>query len=260
MDTGLKGKVVVVTGGANGIGRGIVECFVEEGSNVVIADWNEADADAAVRRLRDQGSQVAFAKMDVRQPSDIRGMVSWVMQTYGRIDVLVNDIGTHLYKPAIDMTVADFDKVVETDLRGHFLVSQQVFPHMIHHGGGAIVNIASVHALATRPKFSVYAAAKGGVVALTRGLALEGAPHHVRVNVVLPGMSMSKEFQLRLNSLTPEQREAALKRAAYNTPIGHVGEPKEIGYAAVFLASNKASFITGAALTVDGGETVHLDW
>lgn len=260
MDTGLQGKVVIVTGGANGIGKGIVECFVEEGSTVIIADWNEADAEETAERFRAQEASVESVRMDVRQRSDIQSMVSYVIQKFGRIDVLVNDIGTHLYKPVLEITIEDFDKIIETDLRGHFLVSQTVLPHMIRQGGGAIVNIASVHAMATRPRFSVYAAAKGGIVSLTRGLALEGAPHHVRVNAVLPGMSMSKDFQVRLNSLTAEQRHATLEQAAYNTPIGHVGDPKEIGYAVVFLASEKASFITGTAVTVDGGETVHLDW
>lgn len=260
METGLRHKVVLVTGGANGIGRGIVECFVEEESIVVIADWNDADAAMTASAYQANGAAVSSMQMDVRDPLAVKRTVADVIRLHGRIDVLVNDIGTHLYKRALDITVDEFDKVIETDLRGHFLMSQQVIPQMMQQGGGAIVNISSVHALATRPRFAVYAAAKGGVVAMTRGLALEVAKENIRVNAVLPGMSMSKAFQAKLAQLGPEEQEKMLLQSAYNTPIGHVGHPKEIGYAVVFLASDRASFITGAAIPVDGGETIHLDW
>lgn len=260
MDLGLTNKVVLVTGGANGIGKGIVSDFLEEGSRVVIADWNEEDG----RRTRDEfhanGHDVTFLQMDVRNLDHIKQVVNTVIETHGQIDVLVNDIGTHMYKSSLEFSVDDFDKLIQTDLRGHFLMTQQVVPHMKKQGKGAIVNIASVHALATRPNFTVYAAAKGGIVSMTRGLALEFATDGIRVNTVLPGMSISKNFQTRLDAMTQEERQETLKNAAYNTPLGVVGFPKMIGYPVVFLASEKASFMTGAIIPVDGGETIHLDW
>ncbi|GGH78674.1 NAD(P)-dependent dehydrogenase (short-subunit alcohol dehydrogenase family) [Pullulanibacillus pueri] len=260
MDLGLKEKIVLVTGGANGIGRGIVSDFLEEGSRVVIADWNEEDGIQTQVAFREKGYEVMFLQMNVRHLDEIKQAVETVIEHYGRIDVLVNDIGTHMYKSSLDFTVEEFDQLIQTDLRGHFLMTQQVVPHMKAQGGGAIVNIASVHALATRPHFSVYAAAKGGIVSMTRGLALEFAPAGIRVNTVLPGMSISKDFQKRLEVLSDKEREAALEKAAYNTPLGVVGEPKFIGYPVVFLASEKAAFMTGAIVPVDGGETIHLDW
>jgi len=260
MDLGLKDKVVIVTGGANGIGKGIVSGFLEEGSRVVIVDWNEEDGVKTQHEFASMGHDVSFIRMNVRSVEDVELVVSQVVAQYGTIDVLVNDIGTHLYKPSLEITIDDFNKLIETDLRGHFFMTQKVVPVMKEQGGGAIVNIASVHAWATRPNFSVYAAAKGGIVSMTRGLALEFAPDHIRINTVLPGMSISKAYQQRLDELNEEEREKELTRAAYNTPLGVVGFPKQIGYPVVFLASEKASFMTGAIVAVDGGETIHLDW
>lgn len=256
----FKDRAVLVTGGANGIGRGIVQCFAEQGARIVIADWSEEDGQAACDELARDGVEALYVKMDVRREEEIEQVVTKSVERFGRIDVLVNDIGTHYYRTIEETTAEQFDRVLQTDLRGHFLMSQKVIPVMEEQGKGSIVNISSIHAVSTRVRCAAYAAAKGGINAMTRAMALECAPKKIRINTVMPGMSISKAFQQRLDALTPEERDRRLKEAAYNTPIGHVGDPMEIGYAVCFLASDKASFITGAALAVDGGESIHLDW
>lgn len=256
----LVDKVAIITGGAAGIGRGIVQCFVESGARVAIADWNDQDGESARDELVAKGYDVAYFKMDVKSESNINQVVEATLERFGRIDVLVNDIGTHLYKPVLEVSGDEFDKLIHTDLRGHFFMSKAVVPHMIDRRYGSIVHISSIHALATRPSFTLYAAAKGGIVAMTRGMALEWAPYGIRVNTVLPGMSRSKQFNHWLSELPPDDRVNRLKQSANNTPLGRIGEPKEIGHAVAFLASDLASFITGAILPVDGGESVHLRW
>jgi|HigsolmetaGSP12D_1036236.scaffolds.fasta_scaffold02795_2 NAD(P)-dependent dehydrogenase (short-subunit alcohol dehydrogenase family) len=253
-------QVVIVTGGAAGIGRGIARCFAEEGARVVIADWNEADGEATREELGRGGSEAVFVKTDVSDPAQIERVAAAAMDRWGRIDVLVNNVGTHDYRPFMEMTAQDWDRLIASDLRGHFLMSRAVVPSMIARKSGSIVHIASVHALQTMPRFTVYAAAKGGIVSMTRGMALELAEHGIRVNAVLPGLTRNKNVDRSLQGLTDEERAERMKRAAVNVPLGRMADPKEIGNAVVFLAGAKASFITGACLTVDGGESAHLRW
>lgn len=259
MDMGLQDKIVIVTGGANGIGWGIAQSFAEEGAKILIADWNEEDGNRAVQELASQNAEALYVKMDVRSEDDVDHAIHTALSAWSQVDVLVNNIGTHFYKPIAEISAGDFDRVMQTDLRGHFLMSQRIIPIMKRQGRGAIVNISSIHALSTGIGFTAYAAAKGGINAMTRAMALECAPD-IRINAVMPGMSISKEFQKRLDALTAEERKDVLEKAASNTPIGHVGHPMEIGKAVVFLASGQASFITGASLPVDGGESIHLNW
>ncbi|QGQ95950.1 SDR family oxidoreductase [Paenibacillus psychroresistens] len=252
------GKVAIVTGGASGIGRGIVEVLLREGCKVMIADWNEQLGEQTVRELSVNEDHITFIRTDVSKADDIQNVIDRTLERWGVLDILVNNVGTHYYRNIENVTLDEWDKVIGTDLRGHFLFVQKVLPHMKAKRSGAIVNIASVHALQTAKLFTVYAAIKGGIVAMSRAMALECAPFGIRVNSVLPGMTRNNGVEERLNKLSPELRESKERDMAFNIPLGRIAEAVEIGEAVAFLASNRASFITGSSLVVDGGESSHL--
>ncbi len=256
----FSGQVVIVTGGGAGIGKGIAQCFAREGARVAIADWNEETGARSCAELAESGAEAVFIQTNVQRESDIEHAVDTALKTWGRIDVLVNNVGTHLYKNMLDITTEEWDRLIATDLRGHWLMSKKVLPHMMGRKKGSIVHIASVHAWQTRPAFTLYAAAKGGIVSMTRAMALECAPYGIRVNAVLPGYTVTSALETRLEQLGPDERETFLRKQAYNIPLGRLALPQEIGNAVVFLAGEQASFITGASLAVDGGETIHLDF
>lgn len=256
----MRNKVAVVTGAAGGIGKGIAEVLHREGCRVIIADWNEELGRHAASEIAGGGGRAVFLRMDVSRPTDIRSVVDETLERWGAIDVWVNNIGTHYYRRVEAIAVEEWDRVIDTDLRGHFLCMQAVLPHMKDRGGGAIVNIASVQALQSLPGASAYAAAKGGIIAMSRALALEAATSGVRINTVLPGKTRIGRDDERLAKASPGDRERMERDMARNIPLGRIGMPADVGEAVAFLASDRASFITGTTLTVDGGETTHLYW
>jgi NAD(P)-dependent dehydrogenase (short-subunit alcohol dehydrogenase family) len=254
----MKGRVAIVTGGASGIGKGIAEVLLREGCKVMIADWNEQLGEQTIRELPIDQEYIGFIRTDVSKEDDIQNVIEGTLRRWGALDILVNNVGTHYYRDIEDVTIEDWDKVLSTDLRGHFLFAQKVLPHMKAKRSGTIVNIASIHALQTLKQFTVYAAVKGGVVAMSRGMALECAPYGIRVNTVLPGMTRNSGIEERKKQTSPEQRERNERDIAINIPLGRIAEAVEIGEAVAFLASDRASFITGSSLVVDGGESSHL--
>jgi len=254
----MNGKVAIVTGGASGIGKGIAKVLLREGCNVIIADWNEQLGEQTIRELSVNQEQIGFIQTDVSKEADIQNVIDRTLKRWGTIDILVNNVGTHYHSDIEDVTIEAWDKVLNTDLRGHFLFIQKVLPHMKVNRSGSIVNIASIHALQTLKQFSVYAAVKGGVVAMSKGMALECAPYGIRVNTVLPGMTRNSGIEEWQKQSSPEQREINEREMANNIPLGRIAEAVEIGEAVAFLASSRASFITGSSLVVDGGESSHL--
>ncbi|QHT63018.1 SDR family oxidoreductase [Paenibacillus lycopersici] len=256
----MNGKVAIVTGAASGIGRGIAEVLLREGCRVSVLDWNEEEGSSAVTEMTDDREQVQFIRTDVSKEADIVRAVELTVAKWGTVDILVNNVGTHYYRAVEQVTTDEWDRVMTTDLRGHFLMMQKVLPIMTEQAKGAIVNIASVHALQTVPHFSVYAAVKGGVVAMSRSIALEYASKGIRVNTVLPGYTRNKNVDRILNELDENERSERKRRMAWNIPLGRLADPVEIGEAVAFLASDRASFITGTTLAVDGGESSHLSW
>jgi NAD(P)-dependent dehydrogenase (short-subunit alcohol dehydrogenase family) len=257
----MRGKVAIVTGAAAGIGRGIAEVLFREGCRVTVADWDEAQGERTAGELGASDSErIQFVRTDVSKEADIRRMIDRTLQRWGTVDILVNNVGTHYYRPIEKIGTEDWDRVLATDLRGHFLAIQAVLPQMRSSGGGAIVNIASVHALQSQPHFSVYAAAKGGIVAMSRSLAMECSSCGVRINTVLPGLTRNANVDRSLSGLTPEERQRREQGMAKNIPLGRIAEPTDIGEAVAFLAGDRASFITGTTLVVDGGESAHLSW
>lgn len=256
----MQDKIAIVTGAASGIGRGIAQVLLNQGCRVAVLDWNEEIGNRAVQEMTEDRERIQFILTDVSKESDIVRAIEQTVAKWGTVDILVNNVGTHYYNSVERTTADDFDRVLTTDLRGHFLAIKHVVPYMQAQGRGSIVNIASVHALQTQPHVSVYAAVKGGVVSMSRSIALEYASKGIRVNTVLPGMTRNANIERSMATLNESEREEKERKMAWNIPLGRIAEAAEIGEAVAFLASDRASFITGATLAVDGGESSHLAW
>ncbi len=250
----LKDRVAIVTGGSSGIGRGVALAFAGEGARVVVADVQEApkrgkyyEVDVttpAVEEVEKLGSKGMFLKTDVADEADVRRMVERTVERFGGIDILVNNAGIHVPGDTQTLSVSEWDRVVGINLRGIFLGMKFAIPHLTKSQAGRIINIASVHAFGGGGG-PVYAPTKAGVVNLTRDVALEVGASGVTVNAICPGYieTAAQDY------LTREQIEDARERM----PLPRFGLPRDIGRAAVFLASDDAEWITGVALPVDGG-------
>ncbi len=250
----LQGKVAVVTGGNGGIGKAIARGLAAAGADLAIAARNEAKTEEAVREIREEfGIKVIGVKVDLQQEAQIRVMAAKVLETFGRIDILVNNAGTNIRKSPQDYTVAEWDEVLNTNLRGAFLCSQAVFPAMKSAGGGKIINIGSMTSLFGGAKVVLYGTSKGGLVQMTRGLAVAWARDNIQVNAILPGF-INTDLTRQARKDMPGLEERVLAR----TPVGRWGEPEDMAGVAVFLASQASDFITGVALPADGGYSILL--
>jgi NAD(P)-dependent dehydrogenase (short-subunit alcohol dehydrogenase family) len=243
----LAGKVALVTGGAQGIGRAIVEKLVREGARVSFLDRDEAGGAAAAREL----GGVFFIRADVTREAEVEAAIGELVRREGALDVLVNNAGVNAYFDATVMTEAQWDAVFAVDLKGAWICAKHALPAMKRARGGSIVNIASIHASMTIAGMFPYAAAKSGLVGLTRSLALDYAPANIRVNAVLPGWTRTRLveewFQKQPDPVEAERRVVAVH------PLGRLSTPMEVANLVAFVASDEASAITGAALAVDGG-------
>ncbi len=242
----LDGQVAIVTGAGQGIGQGVALCLAQAGARVVAADFVHARAAQTAEEIRALGGQALGAQLDVTRADSVSGLVYSTLTHFGKIDILVNNAGVVIVKPITSQTEADWDHVVDVNLKGVFLCCHRVVKEMIKQKSGAIVNIASIAAFHYTVPHVPYAASKAGVVAITRDLAFEVARHGVRVNAIAPGPI---ETPMMGSALTQQQKEAHAK----TIPLSRLGQPRDIGNAAVFLASDDASFITGATLPVSGG-------
>ena len=252
----LEGKVAIVTGAAKGIGWGIAKIFVQEGAKVVVVDWDEENGGKTAKELAAVGGDTVFIKCDVSDEPQVQAMVKKSLEVYDRIDILVNNAGVGVYKSFTDATLADWDRALNVNLKGQVYCSRLVVPQMQKLGKGAIVNISSVHAFQTVNGVAPYATSKGGVYALTHAMAIDLAPT-IRVNAIAPGWVYTPLIQSIFDSYADPvaQRKEVERRAL----MKRIGIPEEIGYAAAFLASDEASFITGTQLFVDGGLTAQLE-
>jgi NAD(P)-dependent dehydrogenase (short-subunit alcohol dehydrogenase family) len=247
----LTGKAAIVTGGDSGIGAAISELFSEEGASVVVADIHDS---GTADRITKKGGRAIHVKTDVRDEAQVRTLIARAKKSFGRIDILCNNAGIELLKPMTETTEDDWERVLQTNLKGVFLVSKHVIPEMLKSGGGTIVNIASQLGIVGLENYTAYSASKGGVVLLTKSMALEYARLKIRVNCICPGPIQTPMLEREL--LIEPDREAARKMWAQKQPIGRVGLPQEIAQAALFLASERSSFVVGHALVVDGGYTL----
>ena len=249
-------RAVIVTGGSYGIGRGIANYFARRGDAVVIAARDSQRGLAAEAAIRNGGGRALFVATDVRAEDSIRALVERAVEEYGRVDVLCNNAGIERYARADEYTSEDFDAIHSTNLRGMFLCAKYAFPHL-RERGGSIVNISSVQAVANEPNISVYAAAKAGILGLTRGLAIDFASLGVRVNAVCPG-AIGDTGMMENALKTVDDPGAVMAAASKAIPLGRMGTPEEIAAAVYFLASREASYISGATLAVDGALLARL--
>ncbi len=249
-------KVAIVTGGAEGIGRSVATAFAKEGARVAVADINKEQGTVTVDQIVKSGGKAIFVRTDVSDSSQVRNMVAETLQAFGRIDALCNNSGIVIYGDAAEMTEEDWDRVIGVNLKGTFLCSKYCIPEMLKVGGGSIVNIASVQALGSQARVAAYSASKGGIISLTHSIAVDFSAENIRVNAICPG-TIDTPMVRRAAALEPDP-DAAIRGWGKAHPIGRVGKPEEIAQAVLFLASEGASFITGAALVVDGGVMARL--
>jgi NAD(P)-dependent dehydrogenase (short-subunit alcohol dehydrogenase family) len=240
---GHGGRVVIITGGAQGIGEACARRFAREGAHVVIADLDDAHGNALANELG-----ALYVHCDVGHKPDVDALVARTLAAHGRIDVLVNNAGIFKAADFLDVSEADFDAVLRVNLKGSFLVGQAVAREMVQTGGGNIVNMSSVNGVLAIPTIASYNVSKGGINQLTRVMALALADKGIRVNAVAPG-TIATELAAKAVLTSEEARAKIMMR----TPMKRLGEPSEIADVVAFLASDAASYITGEIVTVDGG-------
>ena len=246
----LAGRVALVTGGSRGIGLAVVEAFLAAGAAVAFCGRDEAAGRAEEVRL---AGDAAFFPADVASERDVAAFVAGAAERFGPPTILVSNAGVNANFDAVAMTEDEWDRFFAVDLKAAWLGAKHALPHMLAAGGGAIVNVSSLHGFATLDGFFPYAAAKSGLVGLTRSLALDYGPRRVRVNCVAPGFVRTRLVEESLDR--HEDRASAERAMVAGVALGRIGDPAEVAAVVRFLASDEASYVTGASLLVDGGLT-----
>jgi len=240
----FKNRTVIVTGAANGIGKGIAMLYAEKGANVVIADKDVEAGEKTAAEISEKGGEALFVKTDVRVEADIVRLMETAFRTYGHIDILINNAGISFFKSPYELTVEEWDNVINTNLRSVFLASREAARYMRKNkDGGSIVNIASTRAIMSEPNSEAYAASKGGIVAITHALAASFGNDRITVNAISPGWIETGDY-------------SKLRQADHDQHLSkRVGKPDDIARACLYLTARENDFVTGINLVVDGGMT-----
>ena len=244
----LKDKVAIITGGASGIGRASALLFAKEGARVILADINQSGGDETVKEVRENGGEASFVKADVTKPDQARTIIQSTSDNYQSLNILFNNAGIEGKMAELtEQSEEDWDKVFDTNVKSMFILSKLALPVMIKSGGGVIINTASQFAHVGAASWGPYCASKSAILGLTRVMALECAKYSIRVNSLCPGAVATP---LIFRSLTTSE---SIRAHELKHPMGRFGQPEEIARAALFLATQESSFMTGASLVVDGG-------
>lgn len=250
----FQGRVVVVTGAAGGIGREVVLRFVAEGAKVVAADLGGDELDETVRLVHEAGGDAIGVAADVTDEGQVRAMVAAANDTYGGLDALVNNAGVEgPVRPLTETDADHFDRVLAVNVRGVFLGMKHAAPVIAAQGGGAIVNLSSVAGLGGTPGIVAYGASKHAVIGVTKTAAMEFAPMQIRVNAVCPSPVETRMMRALEAGMNPDDPEAVHALMAASIPLGRYGEPSDVASLVLFLCSDEASFLSGAAIPIDGG-------
>jgi NAD(P)-dependent dehydrogenase (short-subunit alcohol dehydrogenase family) len=247
----LDGKIALITGAGSGMGQATALLFAKEGAKVGVIDYVPAGGQETVRMIREAGGKAIFIEADISKAADAERMIRTTVDTYGRIDILHNNAGiSQRMVPMAEITEDEWNHIIDVNLKGVFLSSKYAIPVMLKQGGGVIINTASCAGIVGWAGLSAYSASKGGGILLTKTMALDYAGQNIRVNCICPGFIRTPMAERQLPK-DPQAQQAVIMRI--QPPMGRIGQPQEIAQAALYLASDDSSFVTGAVLVVDGG-------
>jgi NAD(P)-dependent dehydrogenase (short-subunit alcohol dehydrogenase family) len=248
----LKGKSVIITGASSGIGKAAAILFAGEGARLILLARGDA-GEGVAEQARRLGAEATFVKADVSKAGDWEKTIKVALESYSGVDVLYNNAGIGMYRPFLETSEEDWDVIVDNDLKSVFLGCRHVIPEMLRRGSGVIVNTASEIGISGARNYAAYCAAKGGVVQITRALAIEFGERNIRVNCLCPGVTLTPMLEQGMNrSPDPTARRRSLEQ---DVPLRRLGKPEEIAKGALFLACDDSSFMNGATLVIDGGAT-----
>ena len=247
----MQNKSIIVTGAAAGIGEAIAHLMAEEGGAVVVADVDEAGGETCAAAIRDAGGRAVFVRTDVSREEDVRAMRDAALREFGKIDVLVNNAAVFILK-GVEGTPEEWHRSLSVNVVGNSLCTRYASEEMKKQGGGAIVNLSSISAFIAQPHFVTYSATKAAILQMTRNVALDLAPWGIRVNAVCPGTILTQASRNHMERVGQSFEDWNAEQSSRQL-LGRVGDPREVAYPVVFLASDEASFITGTHLMVDGG-------
>ena len=253
MSNRLKDKVAIITGGAHGIGRATAILFAEEGAKVVIADPSVAEGERGAASIRERGGEAIFMRADISSEDDCRHCCDETVNAFGRLDILVNNAAAFVLK-GLEASIEDWQRVMGVNMIGTAMMSRFGSEYMKRVGGGAIVNLGSISSFVAQPLFVTYSATKAAILQMTRNMAMDLAPFNIRVNCVCPGVILTRASEEHMARVGMTKADFIAAEAPKHL-LNRIGDPREVAYPILFLASDEASFITGTHLMVDGGYT-----